>query len=124
MPAGPPNRRQPPSHPLQITAHVREKLHCTEHQRKALAAQLAGVEQELGRSKTELASAKAERDAARRRREARALDWRIVADRRCLHDYAAQQQRLAGLQARAAELRARWERGDAAPGAADGAAWR
>lgn len=103
---------------------MREKLHCTEQQREALAAQLAGVEGQLGAARAELTSSKAARDAARRRREGLAQDWRIVADRRCLDDYAAQRERLAGLQARAAELRARWEQGaaEAAAGGADGSA--
>lgn len=99
----------------QITAHVREKLHCVGQERGELEAAAARREAAAGAARAELATAKLARERLQRRREGLAQGWRIVSDPGCLADMAAQAARLAELQAQAAQLEARWvERGGAA----------
>ncbi|PSC70005.1 DNA topoisomerase 1 [Micractinium conductrix] len=92
---------------VQITAHVQEKLHFCEQDRQARAAALESAEAALGEARAELTAAKAARERARRERSDLTQDWRLVSDPLCVEDMGAQQQRLAQLQAQAAELAAR-----------------
>lgn len=92
-----------------MAAHCREKLHCIEQERGALAAGLQAAEARLHSARERLTAAKARRERARREREGLAQDWRIVSDPRCLADWRAQAERLAGLQAQAAALQAQFE---------------
>ena len=97
----------PSAAPPQITAHVQEKLHFCEQDRQARAAALESAEAALGEARAELTAAKAARERARRERSDLTQDWRLVSDPLCVEDMGAQQQRLAQLQAQAAELAAR-----------------
>ncbi|EFN52426.1 hypothetical protein CHLNCDRAFT_138933 [Chlorella variabilis] len=94
---------------VQITAHVREKLHCVGLERGALAARLEAVEGEVQQARAQATAARARRERAQRRRGDLAQDWRVVTDRRCLADMQQQEAELAELQAQAAALRARYE---------------
>ena len=89
-----------------MAAHCREKLHCAELERGALAAGLEAAEARLHRARQRLAAAKAQRERVRREWEGLAQDWRIVSDPRCLADWRGQAERLAALQAQAAALQA------------------
>lgn len=85
---------------------MREKLHCTERVHAELQAWAAEREVAMAAARSELAAARAARDRWRRERDSLAEDWRIVSDRRCLRDMAAQRGRLAALQGEVAALQA------------------
>lgn len=93
--------------PLQITAHVREKLHCAAREHAELEGRAEQREAAMAAGRTELAAARTARDRLRRERDSLADDWSIVSDRRCLQDMGVQRERLAALQAEAAALKAR-----------------
>ncbi|KAL4422533.1 hypothetical protein ABPG75_008730 [Micractinium tetrahymenae] len=99
---------------VQITAHVKEKLHCAQQERGALTAQLQAAEAALAAARADQSTAKAKAERMRRERSELADDWRVINDRRCLDDMQAQRQKLEALQAQAAALQARFEAGERA----------
>ena len=90
--------------PLQIAAHLQQKLYAAEQERQGLEAQLQVMEAQLQERQGRVGAAKRERARLKAEKEELRQDWSVVRDRRCLADLAAQQANLEVLSAQAAAL--------------------